>query len=55
MIVLAGALLGSIIGALTAKKRKGNRADMWQYGAVYAIAFSLVGLILTIAIEKLVF
>ncbi|MCI5110828.1 MAG: apolipoprotein acyltransferase [Marivita sp.] len=54
MIVLAGALLGAIIGALTAKRRKGNRADMWQYGAVYAIGFSLIGLILTIAIEKLV-
>jgi hypothetical protein len=40
---------------MTAKKRKGNRADMWQYGAVYAIAFALGGLILTIAIEKLVF
>jgi uncharacterized membrane protein YgdD (TMEM256/DUF423 family) len=55
MIVIAGALIGAIFGAMTAKKRKGNRADMWQYGAVYAIAFALGGLILTIAIEKLVF
>ncbi|WP_416881880.1 apolipoprotein acyltransferase [Marivita sp.] len=55
MIVLAGALLGAIIGAMTAKRRKGNRADMLQYGTVYAIAFALIGLILTIAIEKLVF
>ncbi|MEN8658348.1 apolipoprotein acyltransferase [Marivita sp.] len=55
MIVLAGAILGAIFGTMTAKKRKGNRADMWQYGAVYAIAFALCGLILTIAIEKLVF
>ena len=53
MIVIAGAILGAILGALTAKRRNGTRADMWQYGAVYAIAFSLVGLILTIAIEKL--
>ena len=53
MIVIAGAILGAILGALTAKRRQGTRADMWQYGAVYAIAFSLVGLILTIAIEKL--
>lgn len=55
MIVIAGAILGAFIGALTAKRRKGNRADMWQYGAVYAIGFALLGLILTIAIEKLVF
>lgn len=31
MIVLAGAILGAIFGTMTAKKRKGNRADMWQY------------------------
>ncbi|MBO6883334.1 MAG: apolipoprotein acyltransferase [Marivita sp.] len=55
MIVIACALLGAIIGSMTAKRRKGNRADMWQYGTVYAIAFALGGLILTIAIEKLVF
>ena len=54
MIVIAGAILGAILGAMTAKKRKGNRADMWQYGAVYAIAFSLAGLILTIIIEKII-
>ncbi|SHH25124.1 hypothetical protein [Marivita hallyeonensis] len=55
MIVIAGAILGAIVGVMTAKKRGGNRADKWQYGAVYAIAFSLGGLVLTIAIEKLVF
>ncbi|MCL3882609.1 apolipoprotein acyltransferase [Marivita sp. GX14005] len=54
MIVIAGAIFGAIFGALTARRRKGNRADMLQYGAVYAILFSLLGLILTIAIEKLV-
>lgn len=54
MIVIAGAILGAIVGALTAKKRGGVRADLWQYGAVYAIAFALGGLILTIAIEKLI-
>ncbi|PRY81164.1 apolipoprotein acyltransferase [Marivita geojedonensis] len=54
MIVIAGAILGAILGAMTAKKRKGNRADMWQYGTVYAIAFSLAGLILTIIIEKII-
>ena len=54
MIVIAGALLGAIFGTWTAKKRGGTRADLWQYGAVYAIAFSLAGLILTIVIEKLI-
>ena len=54
MIVIAGAIFGAILGAMTAKKRGGTRADMWQYGAVYAIACSLLGLILTIAVEKLI-
>ena len=54
MIVIAGCVLGAILGAYTAKKRGGTRADMWQYGTVYAIACSLAGLILTIVIEKLV-
>lgn len=54
MIVLGGAILGAFLGIRTAKKRGGARADLWQYGAVYAIAFSLGGLILTIALEKLI-
>ena len=54
MIVIGCAILGAIVGTLTAKKRGGSRADLWQYGAVYAIAFSLGGLILTIVIEKLI-
>lgn len=54
MIVLACALIGAIWGGMTAKRRKGSRADIAQYAAVYAIALSLVGLIATIAIEKLV-
>ncbi|MBV2360642.1 apolipoprotein acyltransferase [Thalassococcus sp. CAU 1522] len=52
MIVIAGAILGALIGGFTAKRRKGNRLDIAQYAAVYAIAFSLMGLIATIVIEK---
>lgn len=55
MIVIAAAIIGAILGVYTAKKRGGVRADLWQYGAVYAIAGALLGLIATIAIEKLVF
>ena len=54
MIVIAGAILGAVLGVLTARKRGGVRADLWQYGAVYAIAFALAGLVLTIALEKIV-
>lgn len=54
MIVIAGALLGATIGALTAKKRNGNGLDMLQYGAGYALAFTVVGMIITVAIDRAV-
>lgn len=52
MIVILGALLGAIIGGTTAKRRKGNVADIAQYATGYAIAFGLLGFILTIIVEK---
>jgi len=53
MIVIAFLIAGAILGALTARKRKGNRLDMLQYGAVYAIMFGLLGMALTLIIEKM--
>jgi hypothetical protein len=54
MIVLAGLVLGAALGANLARKRGGNRLDMAQYGAAFAIAFMLLGLFLTIFIERAV-
>ena len=54
MIVIACAFIGAIIGALTARRRKGNRLDIAQYAAGYAIAFALVGLIVTVLIDRAV-
>lgn len=48
MIVLGAALLGAIIGGMTAARRKGNGLDIAQYAAGYAIAFALVGLFITL-------
>ncbi|RBI83610.1 apolipoprotein acyltransferase [Rhodosalinus halophilus] len=53
MIVLAGALLGITLGVLTARRRKGSTADLLHYGAIYGIAFALLGLIATLAIDRL--
>ncbi|TMM54438.1 apolipoprotein acyltransferase [Sulfitobacter sabulilitoris] len=53
MIVLAAALLGAIIGGITAYRRKGNGKDIAQYATGYAIAFVLVGMIATIVIHRL--
>ena len=52
MIVIVGAILGAIVGVRNAKKRGGSRLDMAQYGAATAIAFSLIGLIITLIIDR---
>ena len=48
MIVIGTALLGAILGGLQARKRQGNRLDIAQYAASYAIAFGLIGMIITV-------
>ena len=53
MIVILGALLGAVVGALTARRRKGSTADMLQYAAGFGIAFALVGLVITIAVHRM--
>lgn len=52
MIVLAFGLFGALFGGLTARRRQGNRLDIAQYAAVYAIAFALIGVILTVIIDR---
>ena len=53
MIVVIGVLGGAIIGAVTAKRRGGNRLDMAQYAAGYGIALGLLGLFVTIFLERM--
>lgn len=52
MIVIAGALLGASWGAWLARSRGGKPADMAQYAAAFAIAFALLGLFVTIFIDR---
>ena len=51
MIVIVAALFGAALGAYRAHARGGSRADMAQYGIAHAIAFALLGLFATIALE----
>jgi hypothetical protein len=44
-LVLAAALIGAVIGGITAKRRKGNGLDIAQYAAGFALAFAVVGMI----------
>ncbi|QUJ77519.1 apolipoprotein acyltransferase [Sulfitobacter albidus] len=53
MIVIGMALLGAIIGGMTARKRGGNRKDIAQYVAGYMIAFLILGLFATIFIDRM--
>ncbi len=48
MIVLAALVLGALTGGLIARQRGGKTPDIVHYAAIYAIAFGLIGLFVTI-------
>ena len=52
MIVILLAAIGAVIGGLTARKRNGNRKDIAQYAAGFAMAFIIVGMILTVVLDR---
>ena len=53
MIVIAGLLIGATIGAATARRRGGRWPDAAQYAAGYGIALGLVGVFVTIFLERM--
>lgn len=53
MIVIAAALIGGLVGALSARRHGGKPADIAQYAAAHAIGFALVGVAITIAVERM--
>ena len=52
MIVIAGAILGLILGATRAKLRSGNGKDMTQYAIAYCVLFMVIALFITIFIHR---
>jgi len=54
MIIFGAALIGAVLGGLTAKKRGGAMADIAQYATSFGIAFALVGLLATVVIHRIV-
>ena len=52
MIVIGAALIGALLGAFTAKRRKGNSLDMLQYAAGYAMAFVVIAMITTVVLHR---
>ncbi|MFE3835647.1 apolipoprotein acyltransferase [Pseudogemmobacter sonorensis] len=53
MIVIAAGVMGAAIGGFSARRKGGRPADIAQYAAAHAILFGLLGLFLTIAIERM--
>lgn len=54
MIIIAGFVLGAAYGARKARKAGGKRLDLLQYGAGFGIAFALVGLFVTLVLDRTV-
>lgn len=54
MIVIAALIFGALLGYRRAATRGGNGFDRAQYAAVHAIVMGLLGLIITIAINRMV-
>lgn len=46
LLALISGLIGALIGASIARKRKGKTVDIIQYAGIYFIAFALLGLLL---------
>lgn len=53
MFVIGGFLLGAIGGGLRARSRGGRWADIAQYATVYGLLFALIGLFLTIYLDRM--
>lgn len=53
MFVIGGLLIGAIGGGLRARSRGGRPADIAQYAAVYGILFAIIGLFITIYLDRM--
>ncbi|MFV0243423.1 MAG: hypothetical protein ACK5IB_00175 [Qingshengfaniella sp.] len=52
MIIILTGLIGGLFGAWRARARAGNGKDIAQYATVHFIIFALVGLMITIILER---
>lgn len=53
MIWTAGILGGAAYGAFTALRRGGRKLDALQYGAAFAVAFGLLGLAISVFLDRM--
>ncbi len=52
MIVLASALVGIVLGVSMARRNGGKPMDMLQYAASLGIGFTVLGVFITILIDR---
>jgi len=52
MIVIGTGLIFSIYGGLLARRRNGKSLDIAQYAAGFALFGAIIGMVLTIAIDR---
>lgn len=50
MLNFIGAGIGVVLGVILARYRGGNRADMAQYGAVFAVIGFLIGTLIMLVV-----
>lgn len=53
MFIFGGMFLGAVLGGLTAKRRGGKALDIAQYAAGFGILFTILGVIVSIALTRL--
>lgn len=53
MIVISAFVFGALFGWMRARNRKGNRLDMVQYAAIFGILFAIIGLFVTLILERM--
>lgn len=53
MFVIGGLLIGALGGGLRARARGGKLPDILQYAAVYGIIFGIIGLMITIYLDRM--
>lgn len=52
MIVLAGGVIGALLGGIIARKRGGTVLDIAQYATATGIALALIGLVITVFVHR---
>ena len=54
MIVIAALVIGAVLGWRRARQLRGNRMDRIQFAVVFAMVFGIIGIILTVLIDRMI-